>query len=415
MDQDRNLRIVDEVEDQHYAIAINGEAIEFTQYVNGILEQLRDNGWLRTQYEGPASGTCTAMRSRRCRRSRSRRRRGRSDDHSPDRRVPAAAALLAVGAAACSSPSDEALSRSITPLGPPTSTATTAPPPTTTPPTCKPRASLRPESDSVPDPSQFPPGSTMATIRDDGMLVVGVDEGTQGWGYRDPKSAEIKGLDVDLLRVVAEAIFRDGDPDAHLKFKTLTTAERITAVANGDVDMVASLLTATCGRWETVNFSTEYYEARQGVLVPRDSRITSLADLSGRTVCRDPGLDVDRRHPRQGARRGPVPGRGALRVPGRAAGRRRRRHHERRHHPRQLPGPGEAPHDQDPRTRVDVRARALRHRDRQGPRGPGQVRELGPRGHARDRQPQAALRRVAHGSEESVPVDPEPPAAEYRP
>ena len=197
----------------------------------------------------------------------------------------AAAALLAVGAAACSSPSDEALSRSITPLEPPTSTATTAPPPTTTPPTCNPRASLRPESDSVPDPSQFPPGSTMATIRDDGMLVVGVDEGTQGWGYRDPKSAEIKGLDVDLLRVVAEAIFRDGDPDAHLKFKTLTTAERITAVANGDVDMVASLLTATCGRWETVNFSTEYYEARQGVLVPRDSRIISLADLSGRIVC----------------------------------------------------------------------------------------------------------------------------------
>ncbi len=199
--------------------------------------------------------------------------------------VLAAAALVAVGTVACSSSSDGALSHSIRPLEPPASTATTAPAPTSTTIPCEPRASFRPDTDSVPDPSQFAPGSTMATIRKNNMLVVGVDEGTQGWGFRDPKSADIKGLDVDLLGAVAEAIFRDGNPGAHLKFKTLTTAERIAAVKNGDVDMVASLLTATCGRWQDVDFSTEYYEAHQDVLVPADSTVSSLADLAGKTVC----------------------------------------------------------------------------------------------------------------------------------
>jgi hypothetical protein len=30
-----------------------------------------------------------------------------------------------------------------------------------------------------------------------GKLVVGVDEGTNSWGYRNPKSGTIEGLDVD--------------------------------------------------------------------------------------------------------------------------------------------------------------------------------------------------------------------------
>ncbi len=51
MDQDPNLRIVDQGEAQHYAIAINPGAVAFTQYVNGVLQQLRDNDWLLNAYD----------------------------------------------------------------------------------------------------------------------------------------------------------------------------------------------------------------------------------------------------------------------------------------------------------------------------------------------------------------------------
>jgi polar amino acid transport system substrate-binding protein len=51
------------------------------------------------------------------------------------------------------------------------------------------------------------------------------------------------------------------------------------------VDMVASLLSATCARWNDVDFSTEYYEAHQDVLVPIDSPVHGVGDLAGKTVC----------------------------------------------------------------------------------------------------------------------------------
>jgi polar amino acid transport system substrate-binding protein len=198
--------------------------------------------------------------------------------------VGAVVVLLALSAAACSSSSHDAMTRSLDPLEPPTTVTPTTAAPTGTPAACDPTASLRPPYDGVPTPSQFAPGSTMAEIRTR-KLIVGVDEGTTNWGYRNPTNGQLEGLDVDLLKQIANAIFGDGQPMSHVQFITLTTAERIDAVADRKVDMVASLLSATCARWQRVNFSTEYFEAHQNVLVPIDSKIQTVEDLAGKTVC----------------------------------------------------------------------------------------------------------------------------------
>ncbi len=58
---------------------------------------------------------------------------------------------------------------------------------------------------------------------------------------------------------------------------------------DGRVDMVASLLTATCPRWNDVDFSTVYYDAHQDVLVDDTSTIHTLDDLTGKTVCATQG------------------------------------------------------------------------------------------------------------------------------
>jgi polar amino acid transport system substrate-binding protein len=188
-----------------------------------------------------------------------------------------AATVGLVAMVACSSPSNRAVSRSLGALtDPTTTTAAPSTPTTTAPATCDPRASF------APDPNL--PTPTVDAIRQRNMLVVGVDQGTLDWGYRDPRDGTINGLDVDILRQIALAIF-GSDPDAHLQFKTLTTAERVGAVKSGKVDMVASLLTATCDRWKDVDFSTVYYEAHQDVLVPVDSPVHTVADLAGKTVC----------------------------------------------------------------------------------------------------------------------------------
>jgi len=189
-----------------------------------------------------------------------------------------AAAIALVGLAACSSPSSGAVSRSLGALTDPTTTTT----PASSTPTTTAQANCVPPASFAPDPTL--PTPTVDAIRNHGTLVVGVDQGTLNWGYRDPRDGSIKGLDVDILRQIALAIW-GSDPDQHLQFETLSTAERIQAVKSKKVDMVASLLTETCARWKDVDFSTVYYDAHQDVLVPADSPVHTLADLAGKTVC----------------------------------------------------------------------------------------------------------------------------------
>ena len=86
----------------------------------------------------------------------------------------------------------------------------------------------------------------------------------------------------DATREIAAALF--GRRDAVL-FRTLTSAQRVDAVKSGQVDIVVQNMTINCARLEQVAFSTEYFTARQRILVNRDSAVRALADLKGQKVC----------------------------------------------------------------------------------------------------------------------------------
>lgn len=151
-------------------------------------------------------------------------------------------------------------------------------------------ASLRP---SAPTPTNgvMTAGSFMEQIQQRGRLVVGVDQNTLQFGYRNPITGALDGLDIELLREVARSIWPEDAAhiDDRITFKAVTTAERIPAVMNGDVDIVASLLTVTCERARDVSFSNLYYLAHQRFLVRRDSPIASAADLAHKRVCATQG------------------------------------------------------------------------------------------------------------------------------
>jgi len=167
-------------------------------------------------------------------------------------------------------------------------TVTTVPPTTSTTildPACNPNdpaRSLSPTPGPLPAPGQMPPGTTMATIQTNGTLKVGVDQNTLLFGYRNPKSNELEGFDIDVAKEIARAIF--GDP-TKIDFVIVTTGQRQGAVQNGVVDMVASLYTINCARWHEIAFSSEYYRAGQRVLVREDSPIQDLSDLAGKRLC----------------------------------------------------------------------------------------------------------------------------------
>lgn len=145
---------------------------------------------------------------------------------------------------------------------------------------CDREASLRPGP--LPAPGAMPPGSPMAAIADRGRLVVGVDQNTYLFGYRNPATGRLEGFDIDVAREIARRIF--GDPD-RVDLRVVDASQRESALESGQVDMVVRTYSITCERKENVAFSTVYYYANQRILAPNGSGIDSAAALAGKRVC----------------------------------------------------------------------------------------------------------------------------------
>ncbi|EYT81119.1 MULTISPECIES: glutamate ABC transporter substrate-binding protein [unclassified Streptomyces] len=128
-------------------------------------------------------------------------------------------------------------------------------------------------------------GPAVERIRKRGSLVVGVDQNSYGWGYRNPNSTsdDLDGFDIALARRIAQDLL--GSP-TKVTFRAIPTNEREHAVESGRVDLVVRTMTITCKRLEKVAFSAPYFLTGQQVLAPRTSPITGYdASLAGRKVC----------------------------------------------------------------------------------------------------------------------------------
>jgi len=68
------------------------------------------------------------------------------------------------------------------------------------------------------------PSRTLERIRKRGHLIVAVKDNVSGFGYRHPQSGEWSGLEIDLARALAQAIFGDA---GKVKFRPATTQKRI--------------------------------------------------------------------------------------------------------------------------------------------------------------------------------------------
>ncbi|MEV8099566.1 glutamate ABC transporter substrate-binding protein [Kitasatospora sp. NPDC085879] len=132
-------------------------------------------------------------------------------------------------------------------------------------------------------PAEDPNGSAIRRIRQRGSLVVGVDQNSFNWGYRNPRTGRIEGFDIDLAHAIAASVL--GDPE-RITFRTVPTARRIDAIKNGEVDLITRTMTITCDRLKEVAFSVPYFRTGQQVVVPRAAKVPSLAAaFKGRRAC----------------------------------------------------------------------------------------------------------------------------------
>ncbi|NSX56019.1 amino acid ABC transporter substrate-binding protein [Parasulfitobacter algicola] len=132
---------------------------------------------------------------------------------------------------------------------------------------------------------------TLDDVKARGTLNCGVVTGLAGFGAPDT-NGEWQGFDVSLCRAVAAAIF--GDPTA-VTFVPTTGKTRFTALASGEIDMLARNTTWTFSRDVDLKFEfvgVNYYDG-QGFMVPKALGVSSAKELDGATVCIQTGTTTE--------------------------------------------------------------------------------------------------------------------------
>jgi glutamate transport system substrate-binding protein len=136
------------------------------------------------------------------------------------------------------------------------------------------------EADTGPEAvEQFPAGTTMAELQDQGEITIGVKFDVPPFGFNNPQTGEVEGFDVDLGTYIADRL------GVEPVFREATSDNRIPLLVDGTIDLILSTMTITEERDLEIDFSTPYYVANGDILVPEGSDIRGLEDLNGKRVC----------------------------------------------------------------------------------------------------------------------------------
>ncbi|MCH8532346.1 MAG: amino acid ABC transporter substrate-binding protein [Saccharospirillum sp.] len=131
--------------------------------------------------------------------------------------------------------------------------------------------------------TSFAQASTLRDVRNKGFLACGVSTGIPGFSNPD-NEGRWSGLDVDVCRAVAAAVFGDSEK---VRYIPLTPADRFNALAVGEVDLLSRNTTWTHTRDTTFGLifaGINFYDG-QGFMVRRSSGIESAEQLDGAAVC----------------------------------------------------------------------------------------------------------------------------------
>ncbi|GGU86055.1 ABC transporter substrate-binding protein [Streptomyces filipinensis] len=129
----------------------------------------------------------------------------------------------------------------------------------------------------------LPASATWTRARRRGHFVVGAKEDQPYLGERDPATGTYSGFDIEIARMMSASL---GFPPRTIRFRTIASANRETALQNGQIDYYVGTYTINPGRRKLVGFAGPYYLAGQSLLVRSDEKdIHGPQDLDGERVC----------------------------------------------------------------------------------------------------------------------------------
>jgi len=124
---------------------------------------------------------------------------------------------------------------------------------------------------------------TLDDVKKRGNLECGVHLGLPGFSYADDKGVWT-GIDVDLCRAVAAAIFGDA---TKVKYTPTSVQQRWAVLTSGQVDMLSRNSTITFSRDASLGIDfvgINFYEG-QTFVVRKKANVKLVKDLDGATVC----------------------------------------------------------------------------------------------------------------------------------
>jgi len=134
--------------------------------------------------------------------------------------------------------------------------------------------------------------NTLAEVQDRGTLNCGVSGALVGFSYVE-EDGSLTGFDWEYCRAIAAAAL--GDADA-VEGRTATSTERFPILQSGEIDVLVRNTTWTVSRDTSLGFNfapTTFYDG-QGMMVRKESGITTLQDLEGGTVCVGAGTTTEK-------------------------------------------------------------------------------------------------------------------------
>lgn len=118
-------------------------------------------------------------------------------------------------------------------------------------------------------------------IKDRGVLKVGVKVDVPKFGFKDPQTNQIDGMEIDLARAIAKKVLGDA---SKVEVQGVTAKTRGPLLDNGEVDLVIATFTITDERKKSYNFSEPYFTDGVGMMVKKSSGMEALKDMNGKKI-----------------------------------------------------------------------------------------------------------------------------------
>ena len=132
---------------------------------------------------------------------------------------------------------------------------------------------------------------TLDSVRARGFVRCGVSTGIAGFSTQDGQG-QWQGIDVDVCRAIAAAVLGDA---GKVRYTPLTAAQRFTALQSGEIDVLSRNTTITFQRDVQLGIefpAINWYDGT-GFIVRKASKVQSVKDLNGATICMQPGTTTE--------------------------------------------------------------------------------------------------------------------------